>query len=128
MVKRTERGWNQYLIGSQWCSFKRNTLLEYEGTKVVVATTGNFMNPLTYKIDKIPGTNVWYATIVGMGVEADGYVELDGSKQIPVVSKHDIEAEKYEANFDLEANEMHEEVVEEVIKKLLDGSIKEEIK
>lgn len=124
-VNRTERGWNAYLLGSQWCSFKRNTLLQYNGIDIVVATTGNFINPLTYKNDKIPGTNVWYVTIVGMGAEMGDYIELDGSKQISVVAKHDIESEEYSDQFDAEANEMHEEVVAEIIQRLLDGEFNE---
>lgn len=119
-IKRTERGWCGYIKGHQWCLFRRNTLLEYDDKKIVIATFGNYIDPLGFCSAPIV-ENIWYQTIAGYAYkDSDGYWEIDGEKQIPIVADHMLQG-THDEMFDMawlndkKANEMHERVVEEMM-------------
>ena len=121
-VKRTERGWAGHLCVSSKCLFKLNTLLEYGDKKIVVSTVGKYVNPEN-KYDSI-GYNRWYETMCFEAQEENGYIEADVTKEIPINQEWGIWGETWEevlANYpkvDNKANEMHESIVQEMIKRL----------
>lgn len=130
-VKITERGWAGHLICSISCNFKRNTLLEYKDKKWVVSTVGAM--PESKIMKKYPelcsengfqtiGAGRYYET---MAFEAkpitneDSYIiyyDADVEKQIDFDSDWAISDCNFET--DKQANEMHDKVVEELIKKI----------
>lgn len=118
-IKRIERGWCGYIKGHQYCLFRRNTILEYDNKKIVIATLGNYINPFEYCNTPIYD-DVWYLTIAGHAVEKNGYWEIDGDGQIPIKSIHEIRGTEEEIFnkyplIDLSANRMHETAVEEMM-------------
>lgn len=131
-VKITERGWIGHFVGADKCKFRRNTLLEYNnGNKWVVSTVGAM--PQSDIIKKYPkfsskngfetvGLNRYYET---MAFEAKPitnqkgniiYYDADFTKEIYFDSKWAISDCNFET--DKQANEMHDKVVEELIKKI----------
>jgi len=111
-IKRTERGWAGHFICGPRCRFHLNTLLEYNKTRIIVSTVGMMFTD--DKPDQI-GCDRYYET---MAFEAEtrrnGFVEINVKKEIDFSSKWCIE-EPYKDN---EANEMHENAVQEIINKL----------
>ena len=125
-VKRTERGWAGHFILSYRCLFTRNTLLEYKNVAIVVSTVGrlqkygnrNFNN----KDFETLGIDRYYETMVFHTDKNDKeFQDIDVSKQIYFDSDGAINIE-YADN---EANEMHETVVVEMIKKIKKGELNE---
>ncbi len=124
-VRRTERGWAGHFICADRCSFRRNTLLEFKKTKLVVSTVGVMAaSPIRYSQDnkrryeKI-GLDRHYETMVFHSKKKDKkYNDADVSKQI-----------FFESNWFLEelddnkANDMHESAVAELTKKLQKGEL-----
>lgn len=130
-VKITERGWAGHFICADKCQFRRNTLLEYADKKWIVSTVGSMPQPEALR--KIPefrsengydtiGLNRYYET---MAFEAqlvkgdDGniiYYDIDVSKIIDFDSKWAID--HIDFTTDKLANEMHENVVEELLEKI----------
>lgn len=116
-VKRTERGWAGHFIAAERCLFHRNTLLEYGDKKWIVSTVGRYFPPsMGGKIDTI-GHNRYFETMAFEAKEKNGYWECDVEKQIEFLSPWEIDHAGYLA--DREANEMHEQVVEELSKKII---------
>lgn len=115
-VKRTERGWAGHFICSEYCQFRRNTLLEYGDKKWVISTVGRMIitNSKTMKkeFDTI-GHNRYYETMAFEAKEvANGYIDADVEKIIDFESEwaiHDIKLDSEQR-----ANDMHETVVEEL--------------
>lgn len=126
-VKRTERGWPGHLRVCNSCRFKLNTLLEYGDKKIVVSTIGRYINP-EKKVDTI-GLNRWYETMCFEGHEENGYIEADVTKEIPIDQEWGIWGESWEevlSNFpqvDNNANQMHENIVQEMIAKLKENRL-----
>lgn len=123
-VKRTERGWAGHFICSDRCLFRRNTLLEYNDIKIVVSTVGAMVNihsenyPNNPKFASI-GYERYYETMAFHTDKKDTrYNDIDVSKQIYFDSKWQIE----KLDSDDAANIMHENVVDEIIEKLLQGN------
>ncbi len=117
-VKRTERGWGGHFIGADSCSFRRNTLLEHEDVKIVVSTVGNYCPE--EDIRDI-GLNRFYETMAFHSNYNDIiYYDADVSREVRFNSPWSIDR----ADADDEANDMHENVVTELISKI--GSLTRE--
>lgn len=128
-VKRTERGWPGHFICAKDCIFRRNTLLEYEDKKWIVSTVGQMLSPLTKEIDTI-GANRWYETMVFEAKLQHGYWDIDVEKQIYPEQDWGIWGETWEEVIekyplvDNNANDMHEQIVNEMIEKIQDENFK----
>jgi len=137
-VKRTERGWAGHFLCSNDCLFRRNTLLEYVNNKLVVSTIGCLRNSegdiLCIGIGDSNDTYRFYETMVFEGCldRAYGeYIEANVSKEIRITEndpwicakKFDDFDEIYPQGVDNVANDMHENIVDEMARKLLNGEI-----
>lgn len=112
-VIRTERGWGGHFICCNSCRFRRNTLLEYGDIKIVVSTVG--LMEFRGKIETI-GHNRYYETMAfHANLNDKRYFDADVEKQVYFDSEWSIS----EIDADGKANEMHENVVNEIEKKLL---------
>lgn len=130
-VKITERGWAGHFCSAHQCRFRRNTLLEYQDKKWIVSTVGAM--PQSKVMREIPEfcSKNGFETI-GMG----RYYETMAFKAQPITNKEgniiyydadvgediDFDSEWAIDNCDFEtdqqANEMHDKVVKELIKKI----------
>lgn len=128
-VKRTERGWTGHYCRSRYCTFHRNTLLEYGDKKWIVSTVGCQVakyGRLLYNKDDIIsiGHQRWYETIAFKAININGYLDADVTKEIKFNSEWGIWGRTWEEVLkkyehpDLAANEMHERVVEELMEKI----------
>ena len=126
--RRNERGWAGHFICANRCRFRRNTLLEYNGTEIVVSTVGLMENPPELVRDKpelFPkfeelGYNRYYETMAFYANPKDTrYHDIDVSKQINFDSEWAIA----ELDANDKANDMHEMVVKELSTKLIDGTL-----
>lgn len=126
IVVRTERGWAGHFCGSCYCGFRRNTLLEYGNTRIVVSTVGNYRPPPKEELETI-GYKRYYETMV-FGAKKEGpYWEADVNQQYNIENPCGINADIPEClpdDVDNKANLLHETIVEEFIDKLLTGKIK----
>ncbi len=124
-VKITFRGWPGHFICSDSCIFRLNTLLEYREVKIVVSTVGMMKSHWPkgsefYKGAYEPvGCGRYYETMAFHAVEEDesGFIDADVSRQISFDSpwmQDKVEKE-------LEANDMHYKVIEEIEGRLLKG-------
>jgi len=118
--KRTERGWAGHYILSHRCLFRRNTLLEMEGSKIVVSTVGLLLNKDEVTREPI-FTSRWYETRAFVAKEKDVFNDGDFSREIIIDSKHAI----FKPDAEIEANQMHEDVVKELEHKMHAGKIEE---
>ena len=117
-VKRTERGWAGHFVCSDSCKFRRNTLLECNGIGVVVSTVGAMYTD--GKLQEI-GCNRHYETMAFYVDKNSGeYKDADVSNEIFFESNWALKWKK-KGYIDNEANEMHENVVAELTKKLEEG-------
>lgn len=124
-VKRTERGWAGHFICSDRCKFRRNTLLEYEGTAIVVSTVGLFIRDSDGEVDEV-GLGRDYETMAFyVDPESGDYKDADVTRQIYFNSQWALKITKKDKYADLLANDMHEAVVEEITEDLLKGLRKE---
>lgn len=118
-LKITERGWAGHFICSPWCGFRRNTLVEYGNKRIVVSTVGNYQPQKTgikeldeSKTKNQIGIERYYETMVFEAKKEGVYWEADVTKAVEFKSKWAIN--ELEQETDLEANEMHEQVVKEI--------------
>ena len=114
-TKRTERGWAGHFICADWCKFRRNTLLERGDARVVVSTVG-MMFDIQGKPDTI-GYNRHFETMAFHAAFDGRYWDADVCRQVQFVSPWAI------ADWDADdkANDMHEAVVSEIIKRMKNG-------
>lgn len=121
-IKRTERGWCGYIQGYQYCLFRRNTLIEYNNKKIVIATLGNFIDPFRWKVMPLKD-DIWYESIAGYAIDSNGYWDINPQDIIPIRCKHTISGtldhivEKI-GTPDIYANKIHEDVVNEMIDRI----------
>lgn len=120
-VKVTERGWAGHFCSADLCRFRRNTLLEYNDKKWIVSTVGSMRDYFNGGIDTI-GLNRYYETMVFEAEEVGNaesetvYWDANVSNQIDFDSNWALDI--YDFGTDLKANEMHENVVKELIEKI----------
>ncbi len=125
-VKRTERGWPGHFICADRCMFRRNTLLEYKDKKWVISTVGRYISSSSNKIDTV-GANRWYETMVFEAKLSGEYWDADVSKQIYPEQDWRIWGKSWdEVNdkynpVDNAANDMHERIIDEMTKRIVDG-------
>lgn len=121
-VKRTERGWAGHFCDAQNCLFRRNTLLEFFGVKVVVSTVGSYR---PFRDVAQIGHGRYYETMAFHSQPGDlRYHDADVSAQVYFDSSWAIT----EQDADDKANDMHEAVVAEITTGLLAGNTYEESK
>lgn len=119
-VKRTERGWAGHFICAHKCLFHLNTLLEYNGQKVVVSTVGKWLTNVNDKEFTTIGFYRHFETMAFVAKEDDKYNDADVRKSVGFSSNWQLP----EPDMELEANEMHENVVKEITGYLLAGTLK----
>ena len=120
-VKRTEQGWGGHFCGAFECLFRRNTLLEYNDTRVVVSTVGAWKTQDArgdWEFETMSGR--YYETMVFHAKQVQEiYWDVDVTRQIHFDSPWTID--KIDNDTDMKANDMHEKVVDEFIWKLKTG-------
>lgn len=125
-VKITERGWAGHYICSDKCLFRRNTLIQYKDKNWVVSTIGNQVswNPFSKKKEPIPvGYSRWYETMAFVADDSE-YHDVIVDKEIEFDSLDGLYAKTYDELKGLypypdnAANDMHDEVVKELIMKI----------
>lgn len=117
-VVRVERGWAGHFCAASNCRFRRNTLLECWGERIVVSTVGDCHFDDRSDPHEI-GCDRYYETMA-FRAKLDGpYWDADVQQEIHFESKWSIDHCKPGA--DNEANDMHEAVVAELTERLLKG-------
>lgn len=133
-VKRTERGWCGHFIGGRDCQYHRNTLLEYGDKKIVVSTIGRYFPPhkreqlgkdkrwiLTSEYFEMLGLDRYFETMAFMTREIEpGYIDADVTQQILFDSNWSLP----QPDMENEADEMHEAVVAEITKDLINDTLR----
>lgn len=118
-VKRTERGWAGHFCCSYRCEYHRNTLLEYNGMKVVVSTVGRLRKDMISGTYEDLGYKRYFETMAFMANEDDKYNDADVEREIQFDAKWSLPS----PDMELEADAMHEDVVIELSKRLVDGTL-----
>lgn len=118
-VKRTERGWAGHFCCSYRCEYHRNTLLEYNGMKVVVSTVGRLRKGRTRIKYMEVGHGRYFETRAFIANENDKYNDADVEREISFDAKWSLPS----PDMELEADAMHEDVVTELSKRLVDGTL-----
>ena len=121
-VKRTERGWAGHFCLSYKCEYHRNTLLEYNGVKVVVSTVGRLRKDWISNTYEELGPRRYFETMAFISKENDKYNDADVTRQVSFDAKWCLPSPYME----LEADTMHEDVVMELSKRLVDGTLIQE--
>lgn len=118
-VKRIERGWAGHFCCSYRCEYHRNTLLEYNGMKVVVSTVGRLRKDMISYTYEDLGYKRYFETMAFMANEDDKYNDADVEREIQFDAKWCLPS----PDMELEADAMHEDVVTELSKRLVDGTL-----
>lgn len=120
-IKRTERGWAGHFCLSNKCTFHRNTLLESGDIRIVVSTVGAM--DIDGKFERT-NLNSFYETLVFHAKFDDPYWDSNVTMEISI---GDIKTGVNEINHraDMEANDMHENVVNHIIARILTGEFGE---
>jgi hypothetical protein len=124
-VKATEQGWAGHFICSHICSFRRNTLVEFGGKRIIVSTVGamqereeikNYTDEQKKLLRQV-GYERYYETMVFWAKFDAPYWHADVRREVSFDADWSINELEYET--DLKANEMHEKVVKEIKEKIL---------
>jgi len=119
-VIRYERGWAGHFICANRCKFRRNTLLIYGNTNIVVSTVGLMEDPLHENKFTEIGYKRYFETIAFHSDDNDArYHDIDVTRQVDFDSPWSIS----EVDANDKANEMHETVVDEITSKLKLGKV-----
>lgn len=118
-VRKTERGWAGHFCCSHECLFRRNTLVELGNKKIVVSTVGLMLSPEDSEDTFIKiGIDTYFETMCFYSNNNE-FDDADGQKPIFVDKPHYIG----EPNREIDANNMHETIVNEITEKLLAGRL-----
>lgn len=135
-VTTQERGWAGHFISGNSCLFRRNTLVTCGDIKWVVSTVGALKYPIDMpelhikagQMQEI-GADRWYETMV-FESKYDKYDDADVSKQIDIDHDWGIWGDtweevilKYGKDVDKAANNMHDEIVEEIKLKIKEAYV-----
>ena len=114
-VKRTERGWAGHFICGYRCLFRLNTLLTQGKKKIIVSTVGNMRddNGMPEQI----GCDRYYETMVFYAKKKGEFIEINVHKEISSFISEWCISEPFQDNL---ANDMHENVVQEIIQKFFE--------
>lgn len=123
-LKITERGWPAHYICAEYCTFRRNTLIEYADLKWVVSTVGRQLPANGSDHWETVGRNRYYETMAFEAKQDGIYWDADTEKQIDFDSPWAISHCGYDSEF--LANEMHEKVVLELSEKIKKAYAKED--
>jgi len=78
-----ERGYAGHFCCSAWCRYTRNTLISDRNNHIIVSSVGNYHLP---RGEDTPmgtiGNNRLYETMVFLGKEKDGYIDIVVKEQI----------------------------------------------
>ena len=119
-VKSTERGWAWHFCLGNRCEYHRNTLLEYNGIKVVVSTVGRLQKDFIRVAYDEMGFGRYFETMAFLANENDKYNDADVSKEVVFDSNWCLPR----LDMELEADEMHEVVVKEISERLVNNNLK----
>jgi len=118
----TFRGWAGHFCAANDCRFKLNSLVEYNGKKVVISTVGLLDSPASPAggFSTLDGARNYFETLLFWAKENDKFNDADVSKQIFL----DEFKTKYKSpDMELIANDNHYKAIELVSKKLLNGEL-----
>lgn len=119
-VKIQERGWGGHFILANRCRFRRNTLLTYGDTRIVVSTVGRLVSKDESRFERI-GMNRYFETMAFYADKEDTrYYDADIEREVPIDGEWCIS----EIDADDRANDMHEAAVREISVKLINHSLK----
>lgn len=116
VVKRTERGWAGHFCSACDCGFRRNTLLEKGDVRVVVSTVGRMKKD--GKIVKIAPFR-FYETMAFFALKGNKYADANVHAHVHFLGKWMIGTPVA----DLDADEMHERAVREIVRRIKRGQI-----
>lgn len=117
-IKTTERGWAGHFICADKCSFRRNTLVEYNDIKIVVSTVGGMYSDGQYMTI---GACRYYETMAFHSDPSDEkYHDIDVEKPVDLDCKCHIA--HINEDTDNEANKMHDNAVKWVCDQLKKGT------
>lgn len=117
-VKKTERGWAGHFCASHECMYHRNTLLEYGDRKVVVSTIGRWLDKDGRNFIEV-GSNRYFETMAFMAKVNDKYNDADVRRKVHFSSEWALPS----PDMELEADAMHERVVNEISMDLEHGTL-----
>ena len=113
-VQREERGWAGHYVCASLCQFRRNTLLTCGNRRIVVSTVGNMYDSRGQR-EEI-GYRRYYETMAFEAVWKNGYFEADTNREVQFDSPWSLN--ENDERSDQKANDMHEAVVAELMKKM----------
>lgn len=121
-VKRTEKGWAGHFVAASSCLFRRHTMLEFENITIAVSTVGNY-HPTFPGAKEIEEIGAWrYFETMAFhceeATEKNPYRDPNIGRQISFNSEWAI-SEPWK---ELQANDMHETVVNEITAGLVSGN------
>ena len=124
-MNRTERGWIGHYICGHKCLFRRNTLLENDEFSIVISTVGYATEDGSPRTKTIPiGCYHYYETMVFHSNDTH-WKDADISRQIYIPIKTQMrDIGQYS---EIEANNMHESIVDLVSDIIDSGGVLETI-
>jgi hypothetical protein len=119
-IKIEERGWAGHFIASQYCMFRRNTLVTCGKKRIVISTVGAMCAPESWpsniQFSNTIGHERYYETMVFWAKKNGIYWDADVRREISFDSPWRVD--KLTRNTDEQANNMHEKVVKEIVSKI----------